>query len=281
MRLKFILEGVIAGICFGSASIIIRFLGDVNPYMIAFSRVFLGALILILFSNLLRRKTVLIADKSIASMGALLGIHFIFFISAVQHTTVMNATVLVNTAPILALVTGFLVFGLSFDRRDLIFIFTGFLGSALIVGFELDSSKLTGDLEAIVAALLLALYLNLGFKSRLQGEVIETMASVYLIASISILVTLIPQTHLISIPFNLKTLFMLFLIALIPTAIGHTLLYSSLKGLKSYEAATIALIEPISASILALILFCEVPSINAVFGSALILFSIFWIALKK
>jgi len=59
-------------------------------------------------------------------------------------------------------------------------------------------------------------------------------------------------------------------LGILPTAVGHTLYIVSVKVLKSYEAATLALLEPVSASLLAVILFNEVPGINSIIGSILI-----------
>ncbi|MCK4424942.1 EamA family transporter, partial [Candidatus Bathyarchaeota archaeon] len=61
----------------------------------------------------------------------------------------------------------------------------------------------------------------------------------------------------------------------------HTLYFSSLSNLKSFETATMALLEPIGATVLGIILFQETPPPVFVFGAALILLGIFFIVKEK
>ncbi|MDI6905139.1 MAG: EamA family transporter [Candidatus Bathyarchaeia archaeon] len=94
-------EGITAGVLFGTAAIFIRFLQNIDIFYIAFWRLIIAclslAIILIVFRksfnfNLVRKKLLI--------LSFFLALHFIFFISAVKDTTILNATVLVNTTPI-------------------------------------------------------------------------------------------------------------------------------------------------------------------------------------
>lgn len=103
-RRKALFEGALAGMLFGTAAVLIRFLKGVDVFSIAFWRLVIAFLVLataILFLrkpfglDLLRRNFV-----QVLFLGVLLGLHFVLFVSAVMDTTIINATVLVNTAPI-------------------------------------------------------------------------------------------------------------------------------------------------------------------------------------
>jgi len=85
-------------------------------------------------------------------------------------------------------------------------------------------------------------------------------------------ITLPRQPHLI-----------LFLLGfgILPTTLGHTLYYSSLSNLKSFETATLALLEPIGATLLGIALFGEIPSSLFVLGAFLVLSGIISVAMKE
>ena len=66
-----------------------------------------------------------------------------------------------------------------------------------------------------------------------------------------------------------------------PTAIAHTLEFSSLSGLKSFETATMALLEPIGATVLAAALFQEVPGPIFAVGAAVVLVGVLFVGKGK
>jgi len=70
-------------------------------------------------------------------------------------------------------------------------------------------------------------------------------------------------------------------LGLLPTAMAHTLYFSSLSNLKSFETAAMALIEPVGATVLGIILFQEIPQYLFVFGAALILLGIIFIVEER
>ncbi|MDI6690280.1 MAG: EamA family transporter [Candidatus Bathyarchaeota archaeon] len=57
-------------------------------------------------------------------------------------------------------------------------------------------------------------------------------------------------------------------LGMLPTAAAHTLYFSSLSNLKSFETATMALLEPVGATILGVILFQEKTADFCFWGSA-------------
>jgi drug/metabolite transporter (DMT)-like permease len=283
-RILGFIEGLIAGVSFGTASIFVRYLVilDVNIYAIAFFRLIIASIFLLFVSSfIINRKSMVLFVKPdilkwIILMGILIGLHFIFFIAAVRDTYIVNATVLVNTTPILALILGYFLFGITFFKRDLFAIFLAFIGSVLLVlhDFRLEAN-IVGDIEALIAAFLIAIYINVGRKVRVDGNILGNMAIVYLVASpIVYLVSLLSNIPLLNIEYSLYSISLLILIGLVPTGIGHTLYVSSLRGLKPYEASTLALLEPVSATILAYILFSESPGIFSLLGATMVLMSI-------
>jgi drug/metabolite transporter (DMT)-like permease len=63
----------------------------------------------------------------------------------------------------------------------------------------------------------------------------------------------------------------------LPTAVAHPLYFSILSNLKSFETATLSLLEPVGATILGIASFQEVPAPIFAFGAGLVLAGIFFI----
>ena len=281
--------GMIAGISFGTAAIFIRLLSTLDSNSIAFARLFIGFLGLLTIVCLRKelkdflRFTRNYSWKHII-MGALLGFHFIFFVASVQHTTVLNATIFVNTTPIQALIISVIFLKVKPSARDVFAVLLGFSGIILIALSEAvtaRSGNITGDIEALIAAGIIAVYLTIGADLRKETESLVLMTSNFLIGALVVFFYSLPVQGGIFIPLELSVVLFLLGLGLIPTAIGHTLYVVSVKVLKPYEIATITLLEAISATILATILFSEIPSPFSVIGAVLISIALLMLVRKK
>ncbi len=292
LRAKSLSEALVAGFAFGTASIFIRFLSfyGVNSFSIAFFRLLIGVLILlVLIYGLLPNKVdvktfdreILRDIKVVVVMALALSLHFIFYIQSVIDTYIINATLLVNTTPILTLIMSYLLGVARVSRVDVVGVSLGFLGAFIMVINGLGSGgTLIGDIEALVAALLYAIYIMAG-KFLSIKDTLSVMSVVYVFSIPVILIYAI----IIGVPiqFPLDSFWALvFLISLgiIPTAVGHTLFISSLKGLKPHETSLIGLLEPVSATIYSIFLFGEFPPIYSIVGGIIIAFSIYVVSVK-
>lgn len=275
-------EGVTAGAFFGTAAIFIRLLNDFDVFSIAFWRLIIAAVALVLILLVLRKsfslKLVRQNLKDLAVLSVFLGLHFILFVSAVKDTTILNATVLVNTAPIFSMFVSAFLFNAKPSRLAILGLTVSFVGVCIIAIADAQpfglSLHLKGDLEATLAAVAEAFYLNLGRKTRSQMPVLTTMLPIYLLSALVIGVLSIPAGVPIAVPTNAGMTLFLIGIGVLPTAISHTLYFSSLSNLKSFETATMALLEPIGATVLGAFIFLEVPAPLFVFGGFLILLGI-------
>jgi drug/metabolite transporter (DMT)-like permease len=143
-------------------------------------------------------------------------------------------------------------------------------------------SNLKGDLEAVLAALVESFYLNYGRKIRNQMTTLSTMFLIYMLTAIIVGVLSIPITNsFLASPIETALIFPLLGLGILPTAIAHTLYFSSLSNLKSFETASMVLLEPIGATLLGIIIFQEIPAYLFVFGAALILLGIIFVVKEK
>ena len=290
-------EGIIAGISFGTAAIFIKFLQDLDAFSIAFWRLIIACLALAIILLVLKKSInfglVRKNLKELAFISVFLGLHFIFFVSAVKDTTILNATVLVNTSPIFSMFVSSFLFKLKPSRTAILGLTISFIGVCVIAYAETSasnampnqlgySSSLKGDLEAVLAALVEAFYLNYGRKIRSQMNVLSTMIPTYLLTAAVVGILSVPITNrVLQFQVNLETLLPLVGLGILPTALAHTLYFSSLSNLKSFETATMALLEPIGATVLGIILFQEIPAPQFVIGAALILYGILFVIKDK
>jgi len=290
-------EGVAAGILFGTAAIFIRFLQGLDAFSIAFWRIIIACLaltaILIVakrpFSIVLVRKNA----KELLILSFFLGLHFIFFVSAVKDTTILNATVLVNISPIFSMLVSSFLFKIKPSRLALAGLTVSFIGVCIIAFAETItgstgvqsgafSSSLIGDLEAVLAAVVEAFYLNYGRKLRSEMSILTAVLPMYVLTAIVIGVIGLPVTQRTpALPAKTEFILPLLGLGIFPTAIAHTLYFSSLSNLKSFETATMALIEPIGATFLGMALFQEIPAPLFGFGAALTLLGILFVVKQK
>jgi len=289
-----LLEGVTAGILFGTASIFIRFLPALDVFSIAFWRLIIAcavlAAIILTFEKAHGLGSARKNLKQLAVLGFFLGLHFIFFISAVKDTTILNATVLVNTTPIFSMFFSAFLFGLKPSRFAVAGIAIAISGVCIIAYAETTVANLAsttgggdpslkGDLEAVLAAFVEALYLSYGKRVREQSAILPTMLPIYIFAAVTV-AALSPLGGGKTLQFPTEAFLILPLLGLgvLPTAVAHTLYFSSLSNLKSFETATMALLEPLGATALGIILFSEWPIPIFAVGTALILAGIVFVS---
>jgi len=284
-----LLEGMTAGALFGTAAIFIRLLGGLSVFSIALWRLiiastFLAVLLIVLkrpFAQNLFKKNL----PQILVLGILLGLHFILFVSAVLETTILNATVLVNTTPIWSMFVSSLVFKLKPSRLAVLGILASFLGVGIIAYGDASSRtwtvNLKGDLEAIFAAVVEAFYLSYGRDVRRRLSLLNLMLTIYIASAFTVLVWGVLSRSSFTFPTQPGLILALIGLGLLPTALAHTFYFSSLFNLKSFETATMALLEPIGATLLGIVIFTQVPDALFVLGAAFVLSGIISVALSE
>jgi DME family drug/metabolite transporter len=83
--------------------------------------------------------------------------------------------------------------------------------------------------------------------------------------------------NVLSLPTSVAAMLALVGLGILPTTAAHTLYFSSLSNLKSFETAAMALLEPVGATILGMSLFQEIPAPLFALGATLILMGILFV----
>jgi drug/metabolite transporter (DMT)-like permease len=208
--------------------------------------------------------------------GVMLSFHFVAFIFAVKFTTVANATFLVNTSPIMLAVLSPVLIRERTTSREGVGVLTATLGILLVanVGNGFRSFGFA-DISALLAAAFVSLYSLIGRYFRARGmSTAGYTAYVYSMATIvalSLAETLGSKTFR---TYDTTNIIAILGLALVPTTLGHTLYNYSLGSVKAVTANLFPLLEPILASVFAVLLFGEIPTLTQTVGYMLILFAV-------
>jgi len=266
-----ILTGIAA---ISSASILIR-LTDAPPVTVATYRVTLAALLIAPWCAFRNRSTPLHWNGRVVALtlssGAFLALHFIFWISSLSLTSVASSATLVSTAPLFVALFSFLFLNEKPSKKLQFGIFCAAAGSALLAGhdYSFSAEALTGDLLAVLGAIMASGYLIAGRFARQYLGLCAYTASAYGTAALILLpASLLTETPLSG--FSGKTYFFLLLLALIPQLIGHTAFNWTLRFLSPTRVAILVLGEPLGATVLAYLFLAETLTIGKFAGLAIL-----------
>lgn len=197
-----------------------------------------------------------------------MGAHWITYFYALKLSNVALGMLSLFTFPVLIALLEPLFTKVKFDPIHII------LGIIVLIGiyilapdFDLKSSQLQGIILGLLSALCYALRILI-----LKNKVVKyngTMLMFYQVVILAIL--LVPALFLLDTE-NITTQYpYVLLLALLTTAIGHTLFINSLKYFKASTASIIGSSQPIFGIIIAYFFLNEIPTIHTFVGGALIL----------
>ncbi|MFQ6106015.1 MAG: DMT family transporter [Thermoplasmata archaeon] len=274
----------IAIISVSFASIFIKW-SEAPPLVIAFYRLAFATAILLIptlafqSGDLFRlsRKELL----ALTLVGFALAFHFGFWISSLKHTTVANSVILVSTHPIpIALISHYKM-GERVTALAAVGIVMAIFGLAMIGISDavLTTESLIGDVLALLGMAALAAYILSGRRIRKRMSILPYAFVVYLATTIFLLLgCVVFGSPLYPYPEGEWILFLA--LAIVPMILGHTLYNWALRHVTALMVSVSILLEPILASVLAVFLIPEIPSIFVVLGGPLVLAGIFLVALK-
>jgi drug/metabolite transporter (DMT)-like permease len=261
----------------------VRWAGETDPYFLAAGR--LGVAWALLLPFWLRKGTSLhklkrengIEPWAILLSGALLGAHLVLFITSIQFTSVASATVLVTMHPILFIVLESVIFKHRFGWRTWLGVMTALSGTFILtLGSESDVLALTqgqpllGNMLAFSAAILFAFYFLIGRSVRQKSTWIDYVFYVYGAAFVTatLLFVFLAESHS---GFGGIAWLMVVLLALGPTILGHGSLNFAVRYYSATALSTLILAEAVLATLLAYVLFQEIPSALTVGGMVVIM----------
>jgi len=212
-----------------------------------------------------------------ACSGILLALHFAFWISSLDSTSVMSSVVLVSTNPVFVGIASALLLRERPSRGAIIGIAVAMIGATVVGLADLrlaGGASVRGDMLALLGALALSGYLLIGRRLRKTMSLRLYIAITYLAAAVTLLAIVgISSTRLSGYPVG-GYLWVL-LLAAGPQLLGHSSYNWALKYVTATFVTVTLLAEPIGATLLAIPVLGQVPAPVRIAGGALILAGVF------
>ena len=212
-----------------------------------------------------------------AGSGILLAMHFAFWISSLDSTSVMSSVVLVSTNPLFVGLASALLLRERPTRGTVLGIVVAMLGAAAIGLADLrlaGSASVRGDVLALLGALAVSGYLLIGRRLRRTMSLRLYVGITYLTAAIALLMVVgITSTRLTGHP--PEGYLWVLLLAAGPQILGHSAYNWALKYVTATFVTVTLLAEPIGATLLAIPVLAQVPTPVRLAGGVLILAGVF------
>lgn len=276
MQKLILLIGVVAV----SGAAIFTKLSTAPPLVIAGYRMLLAALLLLppALRHHHRQLAALSAKERLLLLisGSALALHFAAWLSSLKYTSVASSTTLVSTQPIFAMLFSYFLFGERNNKQQIIgaaLAIAGSIGVGLADTAAGAPAPLKGDALALIGAIAAAVYFLAGKILRRKLAVLPYAACVYGISA-GILLTITALGKIPLWPYPSKEWALFAALAFLCTVIGHSSLNWALAYLPTAAVGIATLGEPIGASILALIIWREIPGPGQIAAAAVLLLGI-------
>ena len=246
------------------------------PLAVSFYRVALASLVLLPFAaGDARRSWPALAPKGrwlLLAAGSALALHFATWIASLSYTSIASSVLLVNTAPLFALVFSRVFLHERVPGVVRAALLIAFAGAALIAFGDWAGSpgSLLGNALAVAGAVTVAAYQVIGRGLRAALPLNAYVLGVWATAAAA-LAALATASGVPLSGYGGRTWLAFVALALVPTLGGHGLVNKSLRSLPAPTVGLFLLGEPVLASLFAWLLFREVPGPWTLGGGAVVL----------
>ncbi len=272
-RVVAVLVAAVLGI--SSSAVLVRLM-DASALTIATWRMVGAAVLVSALAGRAMRRLTRAHLAPVVLAGVALALHFWAWFASVQYTTVLRSTLFVSLVPVwTALIEGLRGEGWPAGRQRLGF---GIALGGLVVIEGLASAEVagpgarSGDALAIFAGVLWAVYLSVGRRVRQSLPVTVYFGAVCAVGAI-VLAGLALGTGqggaLVSV--DARTAGLVGLAILGPQLLGHQGFAYAIRWVDATTISLLMLLEPVGATVLALLVLGERPALAAVVGGLLVL----------
>jgi len=264
--------GVVA---ISGAAVLVRF-AQAPALSVAAGRMVLAALVVLPFAALRSRAEWASFDRGtwtrLILSGACLGLHFAFWISSLERTTVASSVLFVTTNPIWTGIAGHALLGERLTRGQLAGIVAAIAGACVIGGADLalGGRAFAGDALALAGAWMASAHYLLGRVARRRVSLLAYVGATYAVAAI-VLIALALAFGAPFLDLSPRALACIAALALGPQLLGHSSFNWALRYLSATLIAVAILAEPVGATLLAAIVLHEPPTAAQLAGGALVL----------
>ncbi|NCP06669.1 MAG: DMT family transporter [Flavobacteriales bacterium] len=265
-----LIELLIGTLFISTSGVLGKFIDMPTPVIIWF-RCALGAIFLYVFCRYKKFNIKIQSRKDIPTVilsSVFLGIHWISYFYALKFSNVALGMLSLFTFPVITALLEPLFIKSKLSPIHII------LGIIVIIGiyilapeFDFESSQVKGVLLGLFSAVCYALR-NLILKQHI-GQYSGTAIMMYQILILSVL--LLPFMFTMDVSHITSQFPYIIILALVTTAIGHSMFIHSLRYFSVSTASIINSLQPIFGIIMAYFFLKEIPSWNTFLGGSLIL----------
>lgn len=261
------------------SSIIARLAGEAPPLVISFYRLLFATLMLAPYAVYnARREHEHLTLKEIgilAGIGLMLAAHFAVWVTSLFYTSVASSAVLVTTEALWVPLGAAFLLRERLGPRIWVGVAIAFGGSVLLVsgdarGFAGGSNPVLGDLLALAGAIAASIYFLAGRRYRQRISLPTYATIVYGWSTLFLFLFVLIRGDAFG-GYQTKTYAWMFVFALVPMILGHTIINYILRWIQPHVISTSVLMEPVISGILAFVLFDERLSVLVYVGGVLIL----------
>ncbi|MET8281956.1 DMT family transporter [Micromonospora sp. NPDC005174] len=273
----------VAAVAWGTGGAVAAVLYDnsgMGPVAVSFWRFASGVLLLAAAHLLLRRRTGTLARprwQQVVTTGVGLAVYQTAYFAAVDYAGLAVATVVtLGSGPVLIAIGSHLLMGERLGRAGAATVAMALVGLLLLVGGGSASTASAPALGLACALLSAAGYAGVTLLNRKLGrdsggspQVMAlggfTVGMVFLLP-LALLEGLLPTSGDVG-----QTLGLVFYLGFAPTALAYSLFFTGLATVRATTASVIALIEPVTAAVIAVLWFDERLTVAATVGSVVLL----------
>ena len=279
----FLIPALAVGLlAFATSPILIRYAGAAPGTSVAMMRTGMAALLLL--PLVLRRGLPSLRSLDGRSFvllglsGLFLSLHFLVWINSLYYTSVASASVLVTMSPLFLALASTYILKEHVSRVTWIAIAAGTLGVIIMTWSDASGggqgpNPLLGNALALLGAVFYVVHILLGRVLRRQLDWLDYVFPMYTVCGVFTLVIGATQGGAV-LGYPAYIYGLCFLMAAGPQMLGHGSFNLAVRYISPAWIGLIHLLEPVGASILAVILFAEVPNATSMGGMMLVLLSV-------
>ncbi|WP_083678843.1 DMT family transporter [Paenibacillus pabuli] len=199
--------------------------------------------------------------------GLFLGLHFLFWMESLVHTSVASSMVILSLQPLFVLVGSYFIFKERANMVTILCLVTALAGSVIIAWGDIGVSKeaLVGDGLSLLGTIAVSAYMLAGQKVSHKIDANVYSVIVFFLAG-SVLLIYSLFNHISLTGYNTSDWMYFLLLAIIPTIFGQFLINLLLKSLGATTLSVGIIGEPVLAIILAFVFLGETISLFQFIG---------------
>ncbi len=267
--------GVVAAVAaWGFGPIFIKLI-ELPSLTLALYRLWLGFAVMAAVAVATARRITREDARTAAAGGLLFGANVTFFVSAIKHTSVADASLITALAPVLILVVAGPMFGERIAFRDLVLtaVILGGVGLVVLGSSGSPEWSILGDLFAVGALVSWAAYFVATKRARIRMGTVEYQTVVMLTASLVVTPYVLLSGAEWVQPGGDDWLW-LALFVLVPGAVGHLLMSWSHRYVDVSTSSLIVVAQPVVSAVAAAVVLGESLGTLQLLGGATVLVAI-------